>query len=123
MENEKTISEIKNEIKTNMIELMKKYEDDDTEQFILECELSYIISVEMRKNTSFESIKFSSFNSKETYFFSDESKLNTLRSLYKLTSNNFVKSVISTVGKEMKFTSKQLEIIIEEMMKFDTITL
>lgn len=56
-----------------------------------------------------------------SYYFEiqNEKLLNTLRSLYFNTKNNFVKSVIKTVGQNKRMTEKQSEIIIEELMKFN----
>jgi hypothetical protein len=85
-----------------------------TEQF----ELSY-------KSKAFNIGKSNSFGQITTYTFTIENEeiLNTLRQLYVATTNNFVKQVVKTVGQSKTFTNKQLDIVADELAKFETITI
>ena len=53
------------------------------------------------------------------YKINNEEVINYIRDLWLLSNNSFVKNVIVTVGKERKFTEKQLDIIMKEAVKFD----
>ena len=85
-----------------------------TEQFELSC-----------KSKAFNTGKSNSFGQITTYTFTIENEeiLNTLRQLYVATANNFVKQVVKTVGQSKTFTNKQLDIIADELAKYDTITI
>jgi hypothetical protein len=54
-----------------------------------------------------------------TYEITSEEVINFLRTLYINTTNSFAKQVIETIGKSKFFTQKQLDIVMEEIMKFD----
>lgn len=58
-----------------------------------------------------------------TYTIENEEVLNVLRKLYVATKNTFVKEVIKTVGVSKKMSQKQCDIIVEELVKFQEITL
>lgn len=49
----------------------------------------------------------------------NEEVLNYLRDLWLESNNQFVKNVIVTVGKERKFTEKQIDIIMKEAIRFN----
>ena len=51
------------------------------------------------------------------YHINNESVMNMLRQVYKRTKNNFVKSVVASVGQNKKFTEKQINIIADEIIK------
>lgn len=58
-----------------------------------------------------------------SYEITKEEVLDVLRKLYVATKNNFVKEVIKTVGISKKMSQKQLDIIVEELVNFQEITL
>lgn len=57
------------------------------------------------------------------YSITNEEVVNTLRNLYKLAKNNFVKEVIVSVGKTKTFTTKQLDIIAEAISLENNLTI
>jgi len=58
-----------------------------------------------------------------SYEITKEEVLDVLRKLYVATKNNFIKEVIKTVGISKKMSQKQLDIIVEELVNFQEITL
>jgi hypothetical protein len=58
-----------------------------------------------------------------TYTIENEAVLNVLRTLYVSTKNHFVKQVIKTVGIAKKMSQKQLDLIVDELVNFQEITL
>jgi len=65
-----------------------------------------------------------SYSVTNIYFeITNEEVINLFRELYKLTSNKFVKSVLVSVGKNKKFTEKQLITITDEIIKFENLTI
>jgi len=80
----------------------------------LETMIEGVCDVKSYSNNNIKNLE--SYNSFEII---NEELLNTLRQLYNNTKNNFVKNVIKSVGQNKKFTEKQLDIIVEEMIKFN----
>ena len=58
-----------------------------------------------------------------SYEITNEEVLNVLRKLYVATKNTFVKEVVKTVGQATKMSQKQLDIIVEELVNFQEITI
>ena len=127
----KTIQDIRNEINIkdlqNELDTNESYEGVTIEE-IIGFEVSNQVrrmiqnvseSVTSRNLKTFGGVALSNYNFKIT----NEEVLNTLRQLYILSNNKFVKQVISTVGKSRFFTENQLRDINEEMEKFNQITL
>ena len=52
-----------------------------------------------------------------SYVIENDGVIETLRNLYKSTSNKFIKDVVATVGKSKKFSDKQLGVIADEILK------
>lgn len=52
-----------------------------------------------------------------------ENLIQLLRDLFILTTNSFMKSVITTVGKSRKMSEKQLNLIKKEMLNFDSLNI
>lgn len=120
-----TIANLKESVLAKITEIRKdfNYESDDTDDFIVECEVCDIITSKMIYNTSYESVKISAYNSKEIYTFNDDSFLQTLRNLYAITTNDLIKSVVASVGKDKKFTTKQRYEIVNEMYKLNKLVI
>ena len=127
----KTIQDIRNEINIkdlqNELDTNESYEDVTIEEMIgfeVSNQVRRMIqnvseSVTSRNGRTFGGVALSNYNFKIT----NEEVLNTLRQLYILSNNKFVKEVISTVGKSRFFTENQLRVINEEIEKFNKITL
>lgn len=58
-----------------------------------------------------------------TYHIENKEVINVLRELYKATKNSFVKNVVKTVGVNKKMSEKQLNIIADELVNFQEITI
>ena len=108
----KTIAELKQLIDLTKVE--NKYEL--TNQELLEVEVKCIVRNMFIQNSEVvgQAKKTSQYQpTNYVYSIANEEVVNTLRNLYKLAKNNFLKEVIVTVGKTKTFTTKQLEIIAE----------
>lgn len=77
------------------------------------------------KQTSYNTGKRSMYGQETicTYHINKEEVLDVLRKLYVSTKNSYVKGVVKTVGVSKKMSQKQLDIIVEELVKFQEITL
>lgn len=58
-----------------------------------------------------------------SYEITKDEVLNVLRELYKTTQNSFIKEVVKTVGIAKRMSQKQLDIIVEELVKYQQITI
>ena len=117
----KTIQDIRNEINIKDLRNNNEYglsDNDliDTEFYMIIWKKIQNISEEAQTKEKRKGITLSS----SYYFkFNNEEFLNTLRQLYINTNNTFVKKVVKTIGESKKITEKQIEIIINEMMKYN----
>ena len=68
-------------------------------------------SLTFRKDMYGKNISFYTINNEEV--------LNYFRDMWLESKNDFVKKVIVSVGKEKKFTEKQIDVIMKEAVKFD----
>lgn len=96
--------------------------EDASDKEVIECVVFAKIAMEFK--TSCNEISSSYMNNSRTkiesnysYEIENDGVINTLRELYKSTSNKFVKSVVATVGQTKKFSDKQLDIIADEILK------
>jgi hypothetical protein len=108
----KTIGELKSKIDLTKIE--NKYEL--TEKEMLEVEVKSFVMKTFTDNSEIigQAKKTSQYQpTNYVYSITNEEIINTLRNLYKISKNNFLKDVIVSVGKSKIFTDKQLEIISE----------
>lgn len=82
--------------------------------------ISWIKLSTMFKSYCSLSLVRDSFGKSASYYkINNEEVVNYLRDLWLESNNQFVKNVIVTVGKERKFTEKQIDIIMKEAVKFD----
>ena len=79
------------------------------------------INLIIKENSNAVVINAGSYGNK--YSLNSESTLITLRELYKSTKNNFIKKVIVTVGKSKEFTEKQMDLIMDELVKFNNVSI
>ena len=79
------------------------------------------INLIIKENATAVVINAGSYGNK--YSLNSESTLITLRELYKSTKNNFIKKVIVTVGKSKEFTEKQMDLIMDELVKFNNVSI
>lgn len=119
----KTVKSIKESVNVSEILSNDKYgtfEDLSNEQVILfssATEISNLIQNECERNA--HQISYS--NTVVSFEITNEKVIELFRELYKMTNNNFVKSVLVSVGKNKKFTEKQIIIITDEIVKFNNL--
>ena len=122
------VEKIKSEINLSKIkkEDKKRYSiyEDSTDAEIIESEvfgqLLAIFKAESVSNTNARiSDSKASIEYSTKYEITNESIIDTLRNLYVASKNQFVRSVIASVGKARTFTDKQLGVIVEEIMKLN----
>ena len=116
-----TVSQIKESI--NLEDLKNKDEFGLSDHNLINSEFYIILWEKIRnscvKHDTSESRKGQTLSTSYYMTITNDELLNTLRQLYVNTKNSFVKKVVVSVGKSKKATEKQLEIIIEEMMKYN----
>jgi hypothetical protein len=88
-----------------------------------EYDLPFNLRLKMEYASKYTANQKSYSNTSISYIITNEEVLNTLRQLFVLTNNKFVKEVITSVGQNKRFTVNQVRIITEEMAKFENITL
>ena len=122
------VEKIKSEINLSKVkkEDRKRYSiyEDSTDEEIIESEvfgqLLAIFKAQSVSNTNARiSDSKSSIEYSTKYEITNESIIDTLRNLYVASKNQFVRSVIASVGKARTFTDKQLSVIVEEIMKLN----
>jgi hypothetical protein len=118
----KTIKTIKENVNVELLSSSFAYEDvpvNEIKNIETEVELAMII----KSNSTCTTTKVSYSNSNYSYEITNIEVINLLRELYKLSSNKFVKDVISTVGQTKIFSQKQIDVIISEMVKFENLVI
>jgi hypothetical protein len=77
----------------------------------------------IKNNSTMTTYQVSATVNRYSFEITNTEVINLLRELYKLTPNKFVKDVITTVGQTKKYSEKQIDIIVSEMVKFENITI
>lgn len=120
------IEKIKSEI--NVTELRKNDRfgifEDSTDAQVIDSELYAEIAASFKKSCEEETNQFinssrSGIERSSKYIIVLDSMIDSLRELYKQSRNQFVKDVIATIGKSKTFTSKQLEVVVDEIIKIN----
>lgn len=121
-----TLENIKNGINIEELKANDKYNsfEDWSDEEILDATIFSTICAMFRKESKQEVNVYmnASRSGKDvvsSYFIQNENVIETLRNIYKSTKNNFVKSVVTTIGQTKKFSDKQIQIIAEEIMKLN----
>lgn len=119
----KTIKSILDNVNVEEVLKNDKYGifEGASNQQVIEWTSSSELVVMINNVSKCNSYKVSYSNTLNTYEINNENVIVLFRELYKLTSNNFVKSVLVSVGKNRKYTEKQLSVICEEMIKFENL--
>ena len=86
-------------------------------------DLEFNLRLAIEKVSKYTANQKSYSNTSISYEIKNEEVLNTLRQLYVLTPNKFVKEVLVSVGQNKRFTENQIRVITDEMAKFENITL
>lgn len=121
-----TIEKIKSEINLQ-VELANDtnniYEDCTNEMIIDSIVYSKLIekfrNESNEDNKSFISASRSSIEYSTKYMIENESVINSLRTLWQTSKNKFVKDVIATIGQTKTFTSKQIGVVADEIIKIN----
>lgn len=118
----KTIKSIKENVNVELLSTSFAYEDvpaNEIRNIETEVELAMLI----KNNSLSTSFKISYSVTNYSYEITNIEVINLLRELYKVSSNKFVKDVIATVGQTKKYSQKQLDIIVSELVKFENLTI
>ncbi len=87
----------------------------------IETEVTLVMAI--KSNSTMSTYQVSATVNNYSYEITNIEVINLLRELYKLSSNKFVKDVITTVGQTKKYSQKQIDIIVSEMVKFENLTI
>ena len=119
----KTINQMKKEINVSEILKNDKYGTFEgiAENSIVDISLASELTVIINNLSERTQYKISEYNRVNSFEIKSEKVIELLRELYKSTKNNFVKSVIETVGKTKKYSEKQICIITDELVKNENI--
>jgi hypothetical protein len=114
----KTIKSIKENVNVDLLSKSFAYEDVCAND-IRNIETEVTLVMWIKSNSNMNTYQVSATVNNYSYEITNIEVVNLLRELYKLSSNKFVKDVISTVGQTKKYTQKQIDVIISEMVKFE----
>ena len=118
----KTIKSIRQNVNVELLSTSLAYEDvPETEIKNIETEVELVMLI--KSNSTCITTQVSYSNSNYSYEITNIEVINLLRELYKISSNKFVKDVISTVGQTKKYSQKQIDIIVSELVKFENLVI
>lgn len=115
----RTVAEIKAGITRESVVAIRPsmWFDEDSYEMNVECNLFSQLAGFFNTKSESNNFYVKGRGMQNVKTFDSEEVLETLRTVYKSTANKFVRSVIATVGKERKYSDKQLEVIVDEIMK------
>jgi hypothetical protein len=116
----RTIKAIKENVNAELLSSSFAYEDVPFNQ-IRNIETEVILIMGIKNNSKINTYNVSATVNNYYYEIENEKIINLLTELYKTTPNKFVKNVIETVCKTHKYTQKQIDIIVSEMVKFENL--
>lgn len=121
----KTIKSIRENVNVELILKNDKYGiyEGVSKNEIANIETETTIAMAIKTNSLETRFQVSATVNNYSFEITNEEVINLLREVYKLSSNNFVKSVITTIGQTKKYTQKQLDIVVSEIVKFENLTL
>ena len=118
----KTIKSIKENVNVELLSNSFAYEDVPANEIRnIETEVTLVMAI--KSNSTMSTYQVSATVNNYSYEITNIEVINLLRELYKLSSNKFVKDVITTVGQTKKYSQKQIDIIVSEMVKFENLTI
>lgn len=118
----KTIKSIKENVNVELLSTSFAYEDVPANEIRnIETEVTLVMAI--KSNSTMSTYQVSATVNNYSYEITNIEVINLLRELYKLSSNKFVKDVITTVGQTKKYSQKQIDIIVSEMVKFENLTI
>ena len=118
----KTIKSIRENVNVELLSTAFAYEDVSANEIKnIETEVELVMLI--KNNSTVTTTKVSYSVSNYSFEITNIEVINLLRELFLLTSNKFVKSVIETVGQTKRFSQKQIDIIISEMVKFENLVI
>lgn len=118
----KTIKSIKENVNVELLSTSFAYEDVPANEIRnIETEVNLVMAI--KSNSTMSTFQVSATVNNYSYEITNIEVINLLRELYKLSSNKFVKDVITTVGQTKKYSQKQIDIIVSEMVKFENLTI
>jgi len=118
----KTLKSIKENVNVELLATTFAYEDVSANE-IRNIETEVVVAMLIKNNSTCTTSQVSYSVSNYSYEISNIEVINLLRQLYVLTSNKFVKDVISTVGSTKRYSQKQIDVIISEMVKFENLVI
>jgi hypothetical protein len=118
----KTIKSIKEKVNVELLTTTFAYEDVSVNEIRnIETEVELVMLIKNNSTCTTTQVSYSNYN--YSYEITNIEVINLLRELYKLSSNKFVKDVITTVGQTKKYSQKQIDVIISEMVKFENLVI
>jgi len=117
-----TLKSIKENVNVELLASTFAYEDVPANE-IINIETEVIIAMLIKKNSTCTTTQVSYSVSNYYYEITNIEVINLLRELYKVSSNKFAKDVISTVGQTKKYSQKQIDIIVSELVKFENLVI
>lgn len=118
----KTVKSIKENVNVEKLSTSIMYEDVPVSE-IRNIETEVTIAMMLKKSSKETSFKVSYSVTNYSFEITNENVISMLMELKEISKNTFVKSVLETVLNSIKFSQKQLDIILSEIVKFENLTL
>lgn len=118
----RTVSQIKENVNVEKLSTSMMYEDVPVNE-IRNIETEVEIAMMLKKASKETSFKISYSVTNYSFEIVNENVIILLNELKELSKSTFVKSVLETVLSSSKFSQKQLDIIVSEIVKFENLTL
>jgi len=118
----KTIKSIKDSVNVELLSRSSSYEGIPVSQ-IRNIETEVQLDRLIKNNSQSTSFKVSYSVTNYSYKITNIEVVNLLRELYKISSNKFLKDVLVTVGQSKKYSQKQLDVIVSELVKFENLAI
>ncbi len=117
-----TVQSIKDSVNVEKLSSSIVYEDVPVNE-IRNIETEVTIAMMLKKSSKETSFKISYSVTNYSFEITNENVIILLNELKDLSKSTFVKSVLETVLTSNKFSQKQLDIIVSEIVKFENLTL
>ena len=118
----RTVSQIKENVNVEKLSTSMMYEDVPVNE-IRNIETEVTIAMMLKKASKETSYKVSYSVTNYSFEITNENVISMLNELSEISKSAFVKSVLETVLTSNKFSQKQLNIIVSEIVKFENLTL
>jgi hypothetical protein len=117
-----TIKSIKENVNVQLLASTFAYEDVSANE-IINIETEVVVAMLIKNNSTCTITQVSYSVSNYNYEITNIEVINLFRELYKVSSSKFAKDVISTVGQTKKYSQKQIDIIVSELVKFENLVI